>query len=140
MMVLSASSVNAYVNYDDSYFYVKRQVVFLVVGVIGAVVIMKLPSSTLRMLGWFGLGAGRGVVDLDLHPARHHGERQPQLALPRLVAVRDPARRVRQAGHRSSGGRDILARKQRLLDRPKHLLVPFLPVTGLLILLVALPG
>ena len=47
--------------------------------------------------------ARRGVVDLDLHPARHHGERQPQLALPRLVAVRDPARRVRQAGHRHLG-------------------------------------
>ena len=30
MMVLSASSVNAYVNYGDSYFYVKRQVIFLV--------------------------------------------------------------------------------------------------------------
>ena len=44
MMVLSASSVNAYVNYGDSYYYVKRQLFFLGVGVIGAVVIMKLPA------------------------------------------------------------------------------------------------
>ena len=26
-------------------------------------------------------------------------------------------------------GADVLARKQRLLDRPKHLLIPFLPVS-----------
>ena len=37
-------------------------------------------------------------------------------------------------------GADVLARKQRLLDRPKHLLVPFLPVSGLLILLVVFQG
>ena len=29
-------------------------------------------------------------------------------------------------------GANVLARKQRLLDQPRHLLVPFLPVTGLL--------
>ena len=29
MMVLSASSVNAYLTFGDSYFYVKRQVIFL---------------------------------------------------------------------------------------------------------------
>jgi cell division protein FtsW len=37
-------------------------------------------------------------------------------------------------------GADVLARKQRLLDRPKHLLIPFLPVSGLLILLVLFQG
>ena len=37
-------------------------------------------------------------------------------------------------------GADLLASKQRLLDRPKHLLVPFLPVTGILILLVLFQG
>ena len=45
MMVLSASSVSAYVNFDDSYFYVKRQAVFLVVGLVGALVVMKTPQS-----------------------------------------------------------------------------------------------
>ena len=37
-------------------------------------------------------------------------------------------------------GADVLARKQRLLDQPKHLLVPYLPVCGLLILLVVFQG
>jgi cell division protein FtsW len=35
---------------------------------------------------------------------------------------------------------DVLARKDKLLDQPKHLLVPFLPVTGLLIMLVVFQG
>jgi cell division protein FtsW len=34
----------------------------------------------------------------------------------------------------------VLTRKQRLLDQPRHLLVPFLPVSGLLILLVVFQG
>ena len=68
MMVLSASSVNAYVNYGDSYFYVKRQLVFLGVGVVGAIVIMKLPSSTLRMLGWFGTGLAAVLLILTYTP------------------------------------------------------------------------
>ncbi len=48
---------------------------------------------------------GRGLVDLDLHPAGHHRERQPELALFRLVVVLHPAGRVRQAGHDRLGGR-----------------------------------
>jgi cell division protein FtsW len=35
---------------------------------------------------------------------------------------------------------DVLARKDKLLDQPKHLLIPFLPVTGLMILLVVFQG
>jgi cell division protein FtsW len=37
-------------------------------------------------------------------------------------------------------GADVLARKNRLLDQPKHLLVPFLPVSGILVLLVLFQG
>ena len=122
MMVLSASSVNAYVNYDDSYYYVKRQVVFLVVGVVGAVVIMKLPSPTLRVLGWVGVGAGRGAVDLDLHPARAsavNGNRNWLYLGSSLFAIQ-PAEFAKLA--MIIWGADVLARKQRLLDQPKHLL------------------
>ena len=51
------------------------------------------------------------------------------------AAVHDPARRVRQAGHRAVGRRHPGA--QATLARPaRHLLIPLLPVTGLLILLV----
>ena len=68
MMVLSASSVNAYLTHGDSYFYVKRQVIFLGVGVLGAFTIMKLPPSTLRLLSWFGLGIATVLLILTYTP------------------------------------------------------------------------
>ena len=52
VMVLSASSVSAYVNYRDAYYYVKRQAFFLFVGLIGIVVIVKLPPRGLKIAGW----------------------------------------------------------------------------------------
>ena len=139
MMVLSASSVNAYVTYGDSYFYVKRQVVFLVVGVIGAIVIMKLPSSALRMLGWFGSGLAAVLLILTYTPLgiTVNGNRNWLYLGSSLFAIQ-PAEFAKLAI--VIWGAHILAQKQRWLDRPTHLLVPFLPVTGLLILLVLFQG
>ena len=37
-------------------------------------------------------------------------------------------------------GADVLARKDKLLDQPRHLLIPYLPVCGILILLVVFQG
>ena len=139
MMVLSASSVNAYVNYGDSYFYVKRQVVFLLIGVVGAIVIMKLAPSTLRMLGWFGSGLAAVLLILTYTPLgiTVNGNRNWLYLGSSLFSIQ-PAEFAKLAI--VIWGAHILARKQRLLDRPKHLLVPFLPVTGLLILLVLFQG
>ena len=139
MMVLSASSVNAYVNYGDSYFYVKRQLVFLGVGVVGAIVIMKLPSSALRMLGWFGTGLAAVLLILTYTPLgiTVNGNRNWLYLGSSLFAIQ-PAEFAKLAI--VIWGAHILARKQRWLDRPTHLLIPFLPVTGLLILLVLFQG
>ena len=68
MMVLSASSVNAYLTVGDSYFYVKRQLIFLGVGLLGVFVIMKLPPSTLRLLSWFGVGLAAILLILTYTP------------------------------------------------------------------------
>ena len=96
LMVLSASSVAAYVDYSDSYWYFKRQIFFLVVGLIGVVVVVKLPRRALRVLGWVGLAGAVSLVDLDLHPAGGHVPGQSELARHRP----DPAAAlgVRQAG------------------------------------------
>jgi cell division protein FtsW len=139
MMVLSASSVNAYLTYRDSYFYVKRQAVFLVVGVVGAIVIMKLPSSALRMLGWFGTGLAAVLLILTYTPLgiTVNGNRNWLYLGSSLFSIQ-PAEFAKLAI--VIWGAHVLARKQRWLDRPKHLLIPFLPVTGLLILLVLFQG
>jgi cell division protein FtsW len=55
LMVLSASSVSAYLRHHDSYFYVKRQAIFLAAGLVGALLLMKLPHARLRVISWFGI-------------------------------------------------------------------------------------
>ena len=100
MMVLSASSVNAYVTYGDSYYYVKRQVVFLVIGVVGAFVIMKLPSPTTCCGCSAGSGLGLATVLLILTYTPLGIEIDGNRNWLYLgFTVRDPAGRVRQAGH-----------------------------------------
>jgi cell division protein FtsW len=139
MMVLSASSVNAYVAYDDSYYYVKRQLVFLGVGMIGAVVIMKLPVQTLRALGWAAVAVAAVLLILTYTPLgiSVNGNRNWLFIGSRSFALQ-PAEFAKLA--MIVWGANVLARKQRLLDQPKHLLIPFLPVSALLILLVVFQG
>ena len=139
MMVLSASSVNAYVTTGDSYYYVKRQLLFLGIGVVGAVVIMKLPVATLRGLGWPAVALAAVLLILTYTPLgiSVNGNRN-WLYLGSDTFALQPAEFAKLA--MIIWGANVLARKQRLLDQPRHLLVPFLPVSGLLILLVVFQG
>jgi cell division protein FtsW len=139
MMVLSASSVNAYVAYDDSYYYVKRQLVFVGIGVLGAAVIMKLPVQTLRALGWVAVAMAAVLLILTYTPLgiSVNGNRNWLYVGSRNFALQ-PAEFAKLA--MIVWGANVLARKQRLLDQPKHLLIPFLPVSVLLILLVVFQG
>ncbi len=139
MMVLSASSVNAYLTFGDSYFYVKRQLLFLAVGVLGAFTIMKLPQSTLRMLSWFGVALAVILLILTYTPLgiSVNGNRNWLYLGSSLFSIQ-PAEFAKLA--MIVWGADVLARKYRLLDQPKHLLVPFLPVSVILILLVLFQG
>lgn len=139
MMVLSASSVNAYVNNDDAYYYVKRQALFLVIGVVGALVIARLPLNGLRWLSWPSVGTAALLLILTYTALGKtiNGNRN-WLYLGSDSFSIQPAEFAKLA--MIVWGADLLTRKQRLLDQPKHLLVPFLPVTGLLILLVLFQG
>jgi cell division protein FtsW len=139
MMVLSASSVNAYLNYEDSYYFVKRQAVFLTVGLIGAVVIMKIPHEKLRVLSWFAVGLAAILLILTYTPLGVTvGGNRNWLYLGSSLFLIQPAEFAKLA--MIVWGADILARKQRLLDQPLHLLVPYLPGAGLLVLLVVFQG
>lgn len=139
MMVLSASSVNAFLNTDDSYFYVKRQAIFLVIGLIGALVMVKMPLATLRTLSWFGVALAAVLLILTYTPlGKEVNGNQNWLEFGSATFRLQPSEFAKLA--MVLWGADVLARKQRLLDQPKHLLIPFLPVTGLLILLVVFQG
>jgi cell division protein FtsW len=139
MMVLSASSVNAYLTVGDSYFYVKRQVIFLGIGALGAFTIMNMPPATLRLLSWFGLAIATILLILTYTPLgiSVNGNRNWLYLGSSLFAIQ-PAEVAKLA--MIIWGADVLARKYRLLDQPKHLLVPFLPVSAILVLLVLFQG
>ena len=99
-MVLSASSVRSYVIYDDSYAVVKRQLMWVVLGLPAAWVASRLPIRHIRRLAYpgflvalvlLGLVAKFGVAD----------QRQQELARPR--PGQHPARGDRQARDRAVG-------------------------------------
>jgi cell division protein FtsW len=139
LMVLSASSVKAYLNFKDSYYFIKRQVVFVVVGLVAIVVIVKLKQSTLRVLGWVGTAGALVLLTLTYTPlgVEFQGNRN-WLDLGTSALRLQPSEFAKLA--LVLWGADVLARKQKLLDQPKHLLFPYLPVAGLIILLIVFQG
>lgn len=138
MMVLSASSVYAYVRWDgDSYYFVKRQAIFLVLGGVFAWILAKRSPSQLKIFGW-AMAAGSFVLQLlTFSPLGYSNNGntnwvrfgvswfsiQPS-ELAKLAIV--------------MWGADIFARKHKKLADPRHLLFPFLPFSLLLIALVVL--
>lgn len=50
MMVGSASALKAYMKFGDSYYYFKRQLLFIVIGLIGAFIIIKTPLKKWKNL------------------------------------------------------------------------------------------
>jgi cell division protein FtsW len=139
MMVLSSSSVYAYQYEGDAYYYLKRQSVFLGVGLVGAYVVTRLSRPLLRVVGWISLFGSAGLLILTYTPlgVTINGNRNwVQLGSPSLQL--QPSEFAKLA--MIIWAADVLARKDKLLDQPKHLLIPFLPVTGLMILLVVFQG
>ncbi|MFT4295287.1 MAG: putative lipid II flippase FtsW [Micropruina sp.] len=138
MMVLSASSVLGSVRFGDAYYFVKRQVFFLAVGGVAALLLSRFQPRSLKILGWVLVVVALGLQMLTFTPlgwGEAKGNRnwvqfgtsffriQPSELAKLAIIV---------------WGADLLARKQKLLDQPKHLLVPFVPVSLLLIGLVVL--
>ena len=139
LMVLSASSVKAYVTFHDSYYVIKRHLVFVAVGLVAILLIVRVRQSTLRVFGWVGtLGAMVLLVltytPLGVEIQGNHNWLDLGVPLLRL----QPSEFAKLA--LVLWGADVLARKQKLLDQPKHLLVPYLPVAALIILLIVFQG
>jgi cell division protein FtsW len=138
MMVLSASSVYAYVRWDgDSYYFVKRQAVFLLVGGAFAYLLAKRTPTQLKVFGWLLMGAALVLQVLTFTPLGYSNNGntnwvnlgvswfniQPSELAKLAIVV---------------WGADVFARKEKLLGDVKHLLIPFLPVSLVLIGLVVL--
>lgn len=139
MMVLSASSVTAYVNFGDAYYYVKRQVAFLFIGIAGCWFLATRQVRTLRVLAWVAFILALVLLMLVFTPLGKevNGNRNwLDFRLPFMTL--QPSEFAKFA--MVIWGADVFARKQKLLAEPRHLVVPFIPGAGLLIVLVLLEG
>jgi cell division protein FtsW len=134
IMVLSASSVSAYAIYGSSFSVFEKQALWFALGVPGLLLGMRLPTRVTRRFGYLLMlvsivllvavllpGIGRNVYGARRWIAVGPLQLQPsELAKVALVV----------------GGADLLARKERMLTRMRHLLVPLVPFAVLLALLV----
>lgn len=136
LMVLSASSVYAEVNIGDPYYFVKRQIMFLVIGLGGAWLLARMSPKTLRAMAWPALLITLILLMLTFTPLGFavNGNRN-------WVQFGSSWTRLQPSEFAKLAivvwGADQLARKEKVLDRPKEL-VPYLLVSGLVVGLVLL--
>ncbi|HEY8662633.1 MAG TPA: putative lipid II flippase FtsW [Propionibacteriaceae bacterium] len=136
LMVLSASSVYAEVNYGDPYYFAKRQVMFLVIGLGAAWLLTRVSPRLLRSLGWPALIITLILLMLTFTPlgVTVNGNRN-------WVQFGSSWTRLQPSEFAKLAlllwGADQLTRKEKLLDRPKEL-VPYLMFSGAVIGLVLL--
>ncbi len=137
LMVLSSSSVTAEVWKDDAYFYVKRQLLFVGVGLVGAWVVARLSPRTLRFFAWPALLLSVIFLTLTFVPGLgvDGGGNRNWLRLGSSLLQFQPSEFAKVAI--CLWGADLLARKERILDRPREL-VPYLLFTGIVIGLVVM--
>lgn len=139
MMVLSASSVTAELKFGDAYYFVKRQVAFLLIGLAGCWWLATRQLRTLRVLAWVAFVGALVLLTLVFTPLGKevNGNRNwLDFRVPFLTL--QPSEFAKFA--MVIWGADVFARKQKLLVEPRHLVVPFIPGAGLLIVLVLLEG
>ena len=137
LMVLSASSILSIKLYDSAYTLAQRQFMFAAIGVVLMIVASRLPVKVWRQLAWPSLilallllmavlvigvevSGQRNWIDI-VGPFRLQPSEFAKIAL-------------------VLWGADLLSRKEPLLNTWKHLLVPFMPVTAVILLLVLMEG
>lgn len=140
LMVWSASTVFAYRQFDDAYYFMKRHLVFLVVALVAGFVASRVPTERLRSLGWVAYGLAGLLLCLTFVPGLGYGvggnNNWINLGGPDSMIRLQPAELAKLA--LVAWGSAVLANKRKLLHEPKHLLVPFVPFSLLLIGLVVL--
>jgi cell division protein FtsW len=135
IMVLSASSVFSLTATGDSFYIFKRQLIFAVVGVIGAFFASNIKIALLRKLVYPFLFFTLVLILATFIPGvgiESHGNRN---WLPLFGSFQlQPSEFAKLAIVLWAA--DLYARKEKLLDQPRHVLLPMIPVTGMLAMLV----
>ena len=135
VMVLSASSVVAYRATHDSFSIFQKQAIWAAVGVPAMWAVSRMPTRWFRIAAIPLIIGAIGLLCLVLVPgvgvSVNGNQNWINFGGPFRIQPSEAAKLalVIWSAH-------LLARKQRLLTQWRHLLVPLLPVTGLLLLLV----
>lgn len=137
IMVLSASSIESYRVFGSAYTLAQRQAMFAVIGVTGMFFAARTSIQFWRGIAWYLIIGSLVllfavlVIGVEVAGQRNWIELfgpfrlQPSEFAKIAVIV---------------WGADLLTRKANLISSWKHLLIPLLPVTGLMIVLVLLEG
>jgi cell division protein FtsW len=137
MMVLSASSVYSYKTFGSSYHIVIKQLIWVALALPTAFVASRLPHRVLRALAWPALIGSTVLLALtQLGLGKEVNGNTNWLALGPLTL--QPSEFAKLAIILWCA--DLYARKEKLLGDWKHALIPVVPVTGLVTLLVIQGG
>jgi cell division protein FtsW len=138
MMVLSASSVYAQVTTGDPYYFAKRHAVFLVAGILAAAGLGRLQERTLRTLGWLGILVAYALLLASFVPGIgvEVGGNRNWIQLGPVWMRFQPSEFAKLA--MIVWGAAVLASKDRLLGKTRHIMIPFVPISLGLIGLVLL--
>lgn len=136
LMVLSASSVTAEVTRKSPYYFVVRQLVFAVAGLVLAVIMQRFSIGWLRKLAWPALIGSIILLILTFTPLGVTvGGNRNWLQFGSDNLRLQPSEFAKLAI--ILWGADHLSRKEKVLDRPREW-VSFIVMTGLTILLVVM--
>ena len=137
IMVLSASSIESYRVFGSTYTVALRQLLFAVMGVVGMFVSARASVQFWRGIAWWLLISALVLLVLVLLiGVEVAGQRN-------WIEIFGPFRLQPSEIAKLAlviWGADLLARKERSLHTWSHLLVPLLPVAGLMMLLILLEG
>jgi cell division protein FtsW len=136
VMVLSASMVESYQQTGSTYAVFSRQLVWVAVGLVAFWLGVRLPPRAHRLLAYPALLASAVLLVAVLLPGigLSLNGAQRWLGLGPLQVQPSELAKVALA----LWGADLLVRKQRLLGRARHLVMPLVPVGALVAALVVL--
>ncbi|MCW2598374.1 MAG: cell division protein FtsW [Frankiales bacterium] len=137
VMVLSASSVRSYQAYGSAYAIASKQGVFIVIGLPALWVASRLPVQVWRRLGLPLLLVALFLLCAVLVPGIGRNVDGARRWIPLPGGFNIQPSELAKLGI-ALWGADLLVRKRKLLRDWKHLLIPLVPIVGLVCVLVML--
>jgi cell division protein FtsW len=137
MEVLSASSVSAYEHHGNSYYWFFRQLTWVGIALPLAFLVSRLPHKVLRAFAWPGL-----LVSIVLIALTHTGLGMTVNGNRNWLSLGPLNLQPSEIGKLAMilWCADLYARKEKMLNDVRHILVPMVPVTGLIVALVITQG